>query len=614
MKTSILTTVFLFLELIVLVIIATNGIWGVSEVGERNIYLIFAVFIWIFGTIGLRKVSANFLRPTMLTLGLLVLTSQVQVAHDLLPLKVAGVLLVNQLILCLFRNKNLDHFIDILNIYLCILVWRSFGKNNTDVQYFFIFSKDIAVKSIIPTLGLLFCYLSINKLATVRIFRKLLLMLVIVGITGVSLVVTLPYNYRHHSFFLGPLLKISSGGTMLVDTYSQYGAGLFYFLLLALKAVNLGVTYTGLGFVTSIFQVLSFFGLFIICYSVFRKNLSLAILITGIAILSQFYLAIGVPTFFPSTGVFRFGLTYILAASFIVSGKYLKGWLGQIYAGLIVGIAAVWSFDILTSTLYVFVAIQLLDFLENKSLIRIIRAFVLLGVSTAAVIGLFVLFTFLRSGFLPNIVPYLAYLKLYAAGYNLLPVPAFGVWWLFLVVYAVSAIWSCSNLKTDSARAVFLITAVGVGILPYYVGRSHPNNLFHVGLPFLFLTGFWIWKNRYIRIVGVVLLCFFVAYEITFNIDSIKEKFATTVLGLPHGTATEAISNAASRDKDYWYSRLPALKGLDLTKVKSVSTLLPYDRATGILSLLGKNNLATVTGDPEEDLFAWSALKPLVLK
>ena len=49
----------LFLELIALVVIATNGMWGVSEAGERNIYLIFAVFIWIFGILGPKFVSGN---------------------------------------------------------------------------------------------------------------------------------------------------------------------------------------------------------------------------------------------------------------------------------------------------------------------------------------------------------------------------------------------------------------------------------------------------------------------------------------------------------------------------------------------------------------------------
>lgn len=624
MKRSIITTVLLFLELIVLVIIGTNGIWGISEVGERNIYLIFAVFIWVFGTIVLKKVSSNFLRPTMLILGLLVLTSQVQVPRDLLPLKVAGGLLVNQAILyvVLWRYgkfpKILEYFMDVINIGLLLWVWQAFNKGNTDFR--FVFSKALIVKSIVPTLGILLSYFIVNKLANIRIFRKLLFFVAVLGIIGVSFTATLPYDRHHHNYFLGPLVKVASGGTMLVDTYSQYGAGLFYFLVASLKLVPLGVTYVGLSFVTSFFEVFSFLGLFALCYFVFRKNLSMAILTTALAILAQLYLGLGVPAAFPSTGFFRFGLAYILAASFVMAKKHLKGFPGQVYAALIVGISAIWSLDTFTSTLYVFGAIQLIDFLENKSVSRIIRAFVILGVLTVLIVGMFTLFTFLRSGFLPNVIPYLAFLKLYSDGFGLLPIPAFGVWWLFLGVYTASAFWSCyvlmfskNDRDSDLARAALLVTAVGIGILPYYVGRSHSNNLYHVSLPLIFLIGFWIWKNRYIRIAGVILLSFLVASIINLKTDSIKEKFATTILGLPQGTVIQAMATSASVDKEYWYTKLPALKDMDLRKVRYVSTLLPYDRTTGILSLIKKESLTT-DGDPDQDSLIWPALRSSIME
>lgn len=605
-----------FLELIALVVIATNGIWGISEVGERNIYLIVAVGIWIFGMFGPKFVSGTkkiFIGFSILFLCLLVLTGQTQVTRDLLPVKIAVFLIINQITLTLvlrhykYFPKILEFFVAVAGFGSLWLVCYSFDKNNAD--FLFAFSKNIAVRSIFPTVIALFAYFVISKLSSSAILKRLLFAAAVVGIVGVTFTATLPYN-GHQNTFLAPLLKISNGGTMLVDTFSLYGVGVFYFIYPVLKFISLGITFPALSFYTNLLETLTFVGFFCLCYFIFRKNLAYSILITAISILLKAFLSIGTLGEYPSTGFLRFGLTYILAISFIVAKKYLRGFVGQIYAAVVVSIAAIWSFDTFTSTLYVFGAIQLLDFLENKSVTRIVRAFIFLGISIVAFVGLFMLFTFLRSGLLPNVVPYWAFIKQYLDGFDLLHIPTFGIWWLFLVVYAASAIWSWNNYKTESARAVFLITAVGVGILPYYVGRSHPNNLFHVGLPLVFLIGFWIWKNRYIRIAGISLLIFLAMYISSLKIDLIEEKFSTTVFGVP--SVTKAIDVAVQRDRDFWYSKFPPLKEVDMTGVKYVATILPYNDTTGVLSLLGKGNLAG-TGDPIHDERVWPNIEPAVL-
>ncbi len=63
----------------------------------------------------------------------------------------------------------------------------------------------------------------------------------------------LRYDY---DFFLGPVNAMSHGRPLLVDTFSQYGVGMFYALAAAFQAVPL--TYGGLQFILCVAYVAEF--------------------------------------------------------------------------------------------------------------------------------------------------------------------------------------------------------------------------------------------------------------------------------------------------------------------------------------------------------------------
>lgn len=102
--------------------------------------------------------------------------------------------------------------------------------------------------------------------------------------------------------------------------------------------------------------------------------------------------------------------------------------------------------------------------------------------------------TYLHAGFWPNWQYYLEYIKAYSVGnFGTMPIYFWEPWVLIISVYFVSLlVFTFRSFGDKDSKIVFALTAMGIAQFTYYLGRSHPNNLFHICLPAIMLAFYWL--------------------------------------------------------------------------------------------------------------------------
>ncbi|MBN1438985.1 MAG: hypothetical protein JW929_06195 [Anaerolineales bacterium] len=169
---------------------------------------------------------------------------------------------------------------------------------------------------------------------------------VLVGLLlfGLTYQPEIPFDRHHSNPILAPVHDVMHGGTLFVDTFSQYGVGIVYFLLAAFRILRLPVSFPGLGLLLNALYVLQF-GLFFLLLQKATKNLSLSLAGLG-AILYFTYLAVAWPTMLavPAQGPLRYGLAYLLlAVGWLTHFRAWKGW--RLLELILLGMAALWSLE-----------------------------------------------------------------------------------------------------------------------------------------------------------------------------------------------------------------------------------------------------------------------------
>ena len=307
----------------------------------------------------------------------------------------------------------------------------------------------------------------------------------------------------HSNFFLGPIAAVRSGRSLLVDVNCQYGVGLIYFLA-AFFEVRIGLVSPSIDRLALVLSVLSVaqYAVIYVTLRVITRRGALSALVLALMIFMPRFESVNYPTSYPSTGVLRFGLGYVLVAMFALRGRLprhrsLFFWL----EALVVGIAAIWSFESFIYVLVAFLGSLVYEgaHLDRKGILQLLqdRAAPALLAATWSHLALGV-FTRLRSGHWPIWSVYTAYLKLYSSGqFGALPVDTWTPWLLLGSVY-VGAVVALgyrrialrrSDLKSSHA-VVFAMSALGIAQFTYFIGRSHVNNLLHIAPPAIFVAGY----------------------------------------------------------------------------------------------------------------------------
>ena len=118
-----------------------------------------------------------------------------------------------------------------------------------------------------------------------------------------------PVLAENHNYFLGPALDVLHGRPMLVSTFSQYGVGMFYALAAYFLAVPIGY-----GTFTLLLSSMTA-ALLVVIYLVLRwSSQSLLVAATGLVSIVALCIfgQIDFYSYFPSTGVLRFGLPWLI--------------------------------------------------------------------------------------------------------------------------------------------------------------------------------------------------------------------------------------------------------------------------------------------------------------
>jgi hypothetical protein len=307
-------------------------------------------------------------------------------------------------------------------------------------------------------------------------------------------------DIHHYNFVLGPVNDVLRGKALLVDINSQYGVGIIYFLALCFKLLTIPLNYQSFSFLLSTLLVLQYSLVYLVMRRMFTSQffaVAALLLIIAANYCSQLEATL------PSTGPLRFGLTYVLFALFVLrirSGS--RTWL-QIALYALVGLSSVWSFESFTYTLTAYLCTELYTLLWNPSELKhkIHHLLSLVGGPAVAIaIGhlLLALFTFSRADAWPDWSHYFDYIALYSVHeFGSQKIEAWHPWALYIAVYFLSFILLLYKaLFTPSANATSFaviagLTGFGIVQFTYFLGRSHPNNLYHICIPLIIIVAYW---------------------------------------------------------------------------------------------------------------------------
>lgn len=456
--------------------------------------------------------------------------------------------------------------------------------------------------------------------------RAALLAVVTIVVAGATFTPRLPILHHEQSYVLGPILRLLDGGTALVDTYSQYGVGSLYAVMLQLAATGSSPTYAGLTLSTTIVQTVLIVGFLLLVWRITEHDAIALLAAAAGALLLLVYLPVGLPGAWPSTGILRFGPVYaLMTAAVLLPGRREL----EIIARVLLAAAAVWSVDALVHVGLVYLALHAPRILRDRATAG--RALLAVGTTVLASVlaawTVFVLATRLLGGSWPDPLPYLALVGRYAEGFGLLPLPAVGLWWIPALVYTGALFWALGRLSSaedERARRVLAIAAAGIAISTYYVGRSHGNNLFHVTLPLLLLGVYALARSRRVAAPGLrratvctvatalAFLFWWGAREVTLT------KYSYSAIGVsalsfptsPLDAIRSALSSTGGSDEEEW-RRLSAPWSTEARTAHRVALFVPAPYATGLAAAIGRANAATAS-DPSQDALAWAALRPVV--
>jgi hypothetical protein len=308
-----------------------------------------------------------------------------------------------------------------------------------------------------------------------------------------------------HNYFLGPANDVLHGHPMLISTFSQYGVGLIDALAAVFLVMPIG--YGTFIILLSILTVLFSAVLYIILRWSTESQL---IAIAGLAVAVSLYVfeEPSSYTYYPSTGVLRFGLPWLVILWSLASARTVrhKG-LFNVLVVTTVAVAAVWSGETGVYCLGTASVIACLDaaITEASGRKRLqMGARRIVQLLAASIFGLlaFTLVTRVVSGAWANWGSYLDYIRLYTTqGLGALPIEPWSAGLALGAMYTLSAIVIVLLAVTRPAlmreravafRAAAGLTALGALIYTYYLDRAHPDNLVHISPPAVALLFVWL--------------------------------------------------------------------------------------------------------------------------
>jgi hypothetical protein len=305
-------------------------------------------------------------------------------------------------------------------------------------------------------------------------------------------------------FYLGPVNRILHGGTMLVDTFSQYGVLVIYFLALLVKTGLISLSYQGLSLAIALLMMLQFIVLYGLLIAL-TKNRYYAVFILMLTLLLNVFSSLGIVQSFPSTGPLRFGLAYLILATVLFRRHFPRfHTTGLLLEAGLIGLASVWSFETFVYTSFLYVGICLFDTLGRpvdirKKLQSLAYRVIWMFIAILLFQSFFAFCTYVRSGSLPNWSVYFEFIRTYSVDtFGTILIEPWSPWIFPVAIYFVSFmtfVFRYLFLKefdtSVESELAFGLTFFGIAQYTYFLARSHPNNLFLISIPAIMVAGYW---------------------------------------------------------------------------------------------------------------------------
>ena len=333
----------------------------------------------------------------------------------------------------------------------------------------------------------------------IRVRKSLLLYLLAFLTIGFCINTLFNYDPHHYSYYLGPVMDLAGGKSLLVNINCQYGVLVIYFLRFCFFFLPVSlVSFSLLLVIITTIQYLLFY--FVARHLLRSEPLAFSALV--VLLIVQHLAQINLGILFPSVGPLRFGFIYVLMALIILRNRYparrdLLLWMET----LVTGTAFFWSLEVCVYVVLPYLGLLFFESFDFRGQFRFQTQefFRRLGMLTGCILltgGLLYLDVFRRSGEWPHWSYYLDYLTTYGNGYGMLQLPPLHAWWVvvFILYFSFFAILGILFSKTKplppNLNVVVILLFCGILEFTYYCAPSpHQQSVpsFHAADPAVLL-------------------------------------------------------------------------------------------------------------------------------
>jgi len=355
----------------------------------------------------------------------------------------------------------------------------------------------------------------------------------IIGI--VTLEPKFPMSLYDYSYILGPVYEIVNGKTIFTDIIAQYG-----FLTTLLLAGLHKLSIVNIFYLPVLIWVLCVVEYFLCFYLIYKLSKSVAFSIIGIfsIITVGYYSLMVVPFLAPQVGPLRW-VPMILTVFIFYKLKRIESKMLIILVSFI----SLLMIDSGTVIILSYLSFLLAMFLKGqisfkKALKTAIYFFISLIFAYLTIDSINLLFGFKNI----NILSYLIKVNQYAhEGIGMVPIGNLNYFWLVILACLGSIVYFFRKKYIEKTDELILLSAnIAIFGSIYFVGRSHPHNLFHISvlvlLSFFLLTGNALRniKNKKIRfLMFLFMFTFFIAFP-AYNRQAALATIVNTNLGNLH--------------------------------------------------------------------------------
>ncbi len=306
----------------------------------------------------------------------------------------------------------------------------------------------------------------------------------------------------HANFLLGPANQLAHGGTMLVDTVSQYGVGSIVALSGVLDLVGSG--YGAVGLFDGLLTAFAVIAAWLILRTAGVRLLISVLALAFVVVVLLWGRAFPVGTIVQD-GAFRTGITPWVIVGWLVSRRSRT--LGDSIVGVAIAASAIWSFEVLaltSVTWLVLVASEAWAAPPDARRSIVVRGALLYAAPAVAALALFALWTEARSGQLPDWRFYADFLRAFFVG-QLREVtydftrwsPGIGLGGVYLAQAVALGVlltrWPpLARSLGDRLPVLCALAVFGLACFFYLVDRSLDHVVIYVAQPLVLSTAIWL--------------------------------------------------------------------------------------------------------------------------